>query len=102
MKSLMSVEQLDNVKAELQQVRRQSLAASRQNDFRTVARLTAEAARLNRAIHTQEDFAELSPKSLALIDALSDLDDAGHFVFPDDRPLVRQPALELSACEEAA
>ncbi len=36
--------------AELQRVRQQSLAASRMNDFRAVARLTREAARLNRAI----------------------------------------------------
>lgn len=35
---------------ELNHVRQLSLAASRQNDFRTVARLTSDALRLNRAI----------------------------------------------------
>ena len=35
---------------ELQRVRQESLAASRRNDFRTVARLTLETARLNRQI----------------------------------------------------
>ncbi|MFO1496882.1 MAG: hypothetical protein U1G07_00540 [Verrucomicrobiota bacterium] len=39
---------------ELHRVREASLAASRRDDFRTVARLTAEAARLNRLIVSAE------------------------------------------------
>ena len=35
---------------ELNHVRQLSLAAARQNDFRTVARLTSEASRLNHAL----------------------------------------------------
>jgi hypothetical protein len=42
--------QLERLKNELQEVRRASLEATRQNDFRKVARLTAQAAQINRAI----------------------------------------------------
>ncbi len=43
-------EELVKLTQELQHVRQQSLFASRTGDFRTVARLTGEAARLNREI----------------------------------------------------
>jgi len=42
--------QLERLKVELQEVRRASLEATRQNDFRKVARLTAQAAEINKAI----------------------------------------------------
>ena len=41
---------IDQLRRELQQVRRDSLLATRQDDFRKVARLTAQAADLNKAI----------------------------------------------------
>ncbi len=43
-------EELVKLSQELQRVRQKSLTASRTGDFRTVARLTGEAARLNREI----------------------------------------------------
>ena len=43
-------EELVKLTLELQHVRQKSLSASRTDDFRTVARLTGEAARLNREI----------------------------------------------------
>ena len=82
MKQAISIDQIQELKAQLTQVRQQSLAASRLNDFRTVARLTSEAARINRAIHAQDDFAGSPVKSLALVDALRQFDDAGKFEFP--------------------
>ncbi len=48
------LEELVQLNQELQQVRQQSLTASRRGDFRAVARLTCEAARLNRLILTAE------------------------------------------------
>jgi hypothetical protein len=42
--------ELEKLKGELQEVRRASLEATRLNDFRKVARLTAQAAQLNKAI----------------------------------------------------
>ena len=45
---------LDNLKHQLQQVRRASLAATQRGDFRTVGRLTCEAAQLNRSIQEAE------------------------------------------------
>jgi hypothetical protein len=41
---------IDTLKQQLQQVRRDSLLSTRQDDFRRVARLTAQAADLNKAI----------------------------------------------------
>jgi hypothetical protein len=82
MKQTISIDQVQELKAQLTQVRQQSLAASRLNDFRTVARLTNEAARLNRAIHAQDDFAGSPGKSMALVEALRQFDDAGKFEFP--------------------
>jgi hypothetical protein len=46
--------EIATLRRELQQVRQQSLAASRKGDFRTIARLTCEASRLNRAILAAE------------------------------------------------
>ena len=77
-----AIDELPRLKEELRSVRERSLLASRQNDFRTVAMLTAETARLNRAIHSQEEFAGCSKTALAIVDALSNLDDVGTFVFP--------------------
>ena len=84
MKNAVNPEEIQYLKEQLQHVRQLSLAASRQNDFRAVARLTAEAARLNRAIHTQEDFVGSVSKSLALVDALAEVGDEGRFVFPQE------------------
>lgn len=41
---------IENLRQELQQVRKASLMATRENDYRKVARLTAQAASLNKAI----------------------------------------------------
>jgi hypothetical protein len=41
---------IDTLRQQLQQVRKDSLLATRQDDFRKVARLTAQAADLNKAI----------------------------------------------------
>jgi hypothetical protein len=41
---------IDGLKQQLQRVRRDSLLATRQGDFRKVAKLTTEAAGINRAI----------------------------------------------------
>ena len=48
------LDQLTALNQQLQRVRQDSLAASRRGDFRAVARLTCEAARLNRAILASE------------------------------------------------
>jgi hypothetical protein len=48
------LDELAQLSAELQRVRYQSLEASRRGDFRTVARMTCEAARLNRLILAAE------------------------------------------------
>jgi hypothetical protein len=45
---------ITSLKRELQQVRQQSLLATRQGDFMKVARLTAQAARLNKSIMDAE------------------------------------------------
>jgi hypothetical protein len=49
-----NVEELAQLNQELTRVRQESLAASRNNEFRAVARLTAEAAKLNRLILAAE------------------------------------------------
>jgi hypothetical protein len=82
MKKPITTEQIDHLKEELRGIRQQSLVASRQNDFRTVARLTGEAARLNRQIRAQEEFAGVASKALAIVDALAHFDDEGRFEFP--------------------
>jgi outer membrane murein-binding lipoprotein Lpp len=51
--------QRDRLDQELSAVRRNSLQASRNEDFRAVARLTIEAARLNKSIMEMEVQAEL-------------------------------------------
>jgi hypothetical protein len=43
-------EEIESLKQTLQRVRKDSLQATREGDFRKVARLTAEAAGLNKAI----------------------------------------------------
>ena len=45
---------ITSLRRELQHVRQQSLAATRQGDFMKVARLTAQAARLNKSIMDAE------------------------------------------------
>ena len=52
-KPLINIEQL---RAELRQVRQESLAATRRGDYRTVAKLTSAAAALNKAILEAEDL----------------------------------------------
>jgi hypothetical protein len=47
-------EMISTLKRELQTVRQQSLQATRQGDFMRVARLTAQAARLNKSIMDAE------------------------------------------------
>jgi hypothetical protein len=42
--------EIENLRGQLDIVRRASLLATRQNDFRKVAKLTTEAAHLNKAI----------------------------------------------------
>lgn len=101
MKVAPKAEDVANLKAELHRVRQQSLLASRQNDFRAVARLTTEAARLNREIQSQEEFAGFSPRSMAVVDALASFDDAGHFSFPMEAPAFASPAT-LDEHKEAA
>ncbi|MEW6161515.1 MAG: hypothetical protein AB1813_29140 [Verrucomicrobiota bacterium] len=46
--------EIEQLKQQLQQVRRASLLATRENDYVRIARLTTEAARLNRAIMEAE------------------------------------------------
>jgi hypothetical protein len=48
------IEELTQLTHDLQRVRQESLAASRKDDFRAIARLTCEAARLNRMILAAE------------------------------------------------
>ena len=48
------IDELTQLTHDLQRVRQESLAASRKGDFRAVARLTCEAARLNRMILAAE------------------------------------------------
>lgn len=91
MKKGMTVDDIEQLRDELRQTREQSLTAARQNDFRAVARLTAETARLNRAIQAQESFVDCSPKVLAVVDSLAQIDDESHFVFPEE------PVLQLDS-----
>ena len=102
MKKPNTADNVQNLKQELVLVRQQSLLASRQNDFRAVARLTADAARLNRAIHVQVDFADCGLKSLTVVDALAQIGDEGHFVFPEEptapvRAEIFEPSLQEAA-----
>jgi|GraSoiStandDraft_41_1057321.scaffolds.fasta_scaffold554288_3 hypothetical protein len=55
-KTLIDIEQL---RTELRQVRQESLNATRKGDYRTVARLTTQAAALNKAILEAEGLAAL-------------------------------------------
>jgi hypothetical protein len=45
---------LERMKQQLEQVRRACLAANQRNDFRSVGKLTSEAAQLNRLIQEAE------------------------------------------------
>ncbi|MGV3773586.1 MAG: hypothetical protein ACO1QB_11835 [Verrucomicrobiales bacterium] len=54
MHSKISPELIQNLKRELQQVRQQSLHATRTGDFMKVARLTTVAAQLNKSIMDAE------------------------------------------------
>ena len=54
MNSKMNPESINNMKKELQQVRKASLHATRMGDFMKVARLTTEAARINKYIMDAE------------------------------------------------
>lgn len=54
MHSKVSPELIQNLKRELQQVRQQSLHATRTGDFMKVARLTTVAAQLNKSIMDAE------------------------------------------------
>lgn len=54
MTSKVTPELISNLKHELQQVRQQSLHATRIGDFMKVARLTAVAARINKSIMDAE------------------------------------------------
>lgn len=49
---------IESLQRELQEVRRQSLEATRQGDFMKVARLTSRAASINRAIMDTENRIE--------------------------------------------
>ena len=54
--------QRQDLNAELVKIRRESMKASERGDFRAVARLTLEAARLNRAIAESQVQEELTPR----------------------------------------
>jgi hypothetical protein len=101
MKNAVSVDELQELRDQLHHIRQQSLAASRENDFRTVARLTTEAARLNRLIHVQDDLAGFSAKSLEVVDALAEISDEGRFDFPEVEEILGEPE-PMPACQEAA
>jgi hypothetical protein len=92
MQKSVTVEEIQKLRDELRGVRERSLAASRRNDFREVARLTSEAARLNRTIHAREDFPEYPDKVLALVDALRVIEDSGHFEFPQEAAIPQDEA----------
>ena len=100
MKNANSTDEVQKLRQQLHHVREQSLLASRENDFRTVARLTAEAAQINRAIQTRADFADTPLRSLKVVDALAHLGAESHFVFPDEP--VRPAALTLTPTFQAS
>jgi hypothetical protein len=52
--------QREHLSTELSAIRQASLKASRNNDFRSVARLTLEAAKINKAIADADTQAELA------------------------------------------
>jgi hypothetical protein len=101
MKKTISADEIQELKQQLHRVRQQSLLASRENDFRTVARLTAEAAQINRTIQCQEDFADCGLKSLTVVNALAKFDDESHFVFPEEPTGAKDQKL-LPTFQEAA
>jgi hypothetical protein len=53
-KTTITERELERMKQQLQQVRRACLVANQRNDFRSVGRLTSEAAQLNRLIQEAE------------------------------------------------
>jgi hypothetical protein len=54
MSNKVTPQMIENLRNELQRVRKQSLNATRTGDFMTVARLTNQAARINRSIMDAE------------------------------------------------
>jgi hypothetical protein len=54
MKIMATQRELERLKRQLDQIRRASLMANQRGDFRTVGRLTCEAADLNRSIQQAE------------------------------------------------
>jgi hypothetical protein len=74
-------DEIVSLQQELQRIRQQSLAASRNGDFRTVGRLTAEAARLNSAILQAEGL------------RMATLDNAQDRFFTSDAPAGKTDAL---------
>jgi hypothetical protein len=50
MKSKITPQFVENLRADLNQIRQASLSATRNNDFMRVARLTAKAAQINKSI----------------------------------------------------
>jgi len=54
MKSITPERELRRLKLELEQVRKASLAATQRGDFRTVGRLTCQAAHINQTIQEVE------------------------------------------------
>lgn len=54
MKLTVTEHSVEEMKQRLQQIRRASLAATQRGDFRTVGKLTCEAAQLNRSIQEAE------------------------------------------------
>jgi hypothetical protein len=50
MRKSQSTDKVETLKAELTKIRHESLLATRQNDFRRMAQLTMEAARLNKVL----------------------------------------------------
>jgi hypothetical protein len=54
MKLTVTKRDLDNLKQQLNQVRRASLTATQRGDFRTVGKLTCQAAQINHSIQEAE------------------------------------------------
>ncbi len=54
-------QRVDDMKRELQKIRKASLLATREGDYRKIAHLTVQASTLNRAIMEAEGLIQLSP-----------------------------------------
>ena len=90
MKKKDKIDELTQLTHDLQQVRQESLAASRKNDFRTVARLTCEAARLNRLILVAEGA------EVPALDGLGDKLFTGETEQPEFRTSIAEAELALA------